>query len=99
FGSLAYFERLDAYLPDQATAEHPERQAEAEAVKKGGLEQLVAPQQPENRDRLLGLFGLEAAGPGVEFRPLEAITLLEKVGDDWQSVHPPALVPRPGAGA
>jgi phosphomannomutase len=94
FGSLAYFERLDAYVPDQATAEDPQRQAEAEATKQGVLDRLLALQQKESRDQLLGLFGLQAAGIGAEFRPQEEITLLEKVGETWQSVHPSAVVHR-----
>ena len=42
FGSLAYFERLDAYLPDKPSAEDPDRvwhsdKSVAENVKSGAV--------------------------------------------------------------
>jgi phosphomannomutase len=91
FGVLCYYERLDAYLPDQATAEHPARQAEANRAKEEVLGRLVALQQSERQEQLLRLFDVAAAGP-LTTRDLGEIALMEKVGDWWEVVHPTAAV-------
>lgn len=91
FGSLAYFERLDAYLPNKAVAEDPERGDEANQVKAEMLDRLVALNAPENHSELLRLFGY-----GVEdaerLDPIElpGISLLIKEGGEWKTIHPSA---------
>jgi phosphomannomutase len=91
FGSLAYFERLDAYLPNKAVAEDPERGDEANRVKAEMLDRLVALDAPENHSELLRLFGY-----GVEdaerLDPIElpGISLLIKEGGEWKTIHPSA---------
>ncbi len=91
FGSLAYFERLDAYLPDRETAEDPNRGEEANRVKAAILEKLVALSLPENAPQLLDLLGYV---PGMaeqeESGELEQISLLVKTGGDWRTIHPEA---------
>src|SRR5205823_1986630 len=80
FGSLAYYERIDAYVPSQGVAEDPHLQADAEAAKRAVLDRLVALQQPESAAELLRLFHAEAAHDRPEERELPEISLLEKVG-------------------
>lgn len=92
FGSLAYYERLDAYLPDQETAEDPDQQAVAEAAKKVVLDRLVALQQPDHQAKLLSLFGLQPSGAAAGEHELRAISLMEKVEGEWQMAHPVAKV-------
>jgi phosphomannomutase len=91
FGSLAYFERLDAYLPNRETAEDPEQGESANRVKAEVLDRLVALDQPENREQLLRLLGYDpartAAEPDVQ---LEEISLLVKTEGDWKTIHPTA---------
>lgn len=94
FGSLCYFERLDAYLPDQATAEDAARQEEATQAKEALIARLVALQRPENHAQLLELFGLRPAPEPAGTRVLSDIALMEKVGEEWQVVHPKATVLR-----
>lgn len=89
FGSLAYFERLDAYLPDRATAEDPQRGDEANAVKAAVLERLIALSEPANSGQLLELLGyhpsVAQSEPAVE---LEEISLLVKLEGEWKTIHP-----------
>jgi phosphomannomutase len=91
FGSLAYFERLDAYLPDRKTAEDPEKGEEANRVKAEMLERLVALTEGEGRRRLLELLGydpaLAEAEPDTE---LKEISLLVKLEGEWRTIHPRA---------
>lgn len=91
FGSLAYFERLDAYLPNRAAAEDPERAEEANQVKQAMLERLVGLDAPANRGTLLQLLGYEPAR--VEALPeeeIEEISLLVKTEGEWKTIHPTA---------
>ena len=89
FGSLAYFERLDAYLPNREAAEDPERAAEANQVKEQMLERLVALHEPANSGQLLQLLGYDpsqaTAQPEGE---LEEISLLVKTEGEWKTIHP-----------
>jgi phosphomannomutase/ActR/RegA family two-component response regulator len=91
FGSLAYFERLDAYLPNREVAEDPERADEANRVKEEILKRLVALSKPENGMKLLELLGYKRkkaqAEPPVE---VEEISLLVKEGGEWKTIHPEA---------
>lgn len=91
FGSLAYFERLDAYLPNQAATEDPNRAEESNRVKQEILERLVALADPAASDRLLELLGVApdtaAREPDQE---LEEISLLVKEGGEWKTIHPRA---------
>jgi len=91
FGSLAYFERLDAYLPDRATAEDPQRGDEANRVKAEMLERLVWLHDPANHGTLLSLLGYDPAGatrePDAE---LSEISLLVKTEGEWRTIHPTA---------
>ncbi len=89
FGSLAYFERLDAYLPDRETAEDPERAETANRVKEEVLERLVRLARPENHPLLLRLLGQDpgAAHPEPDAEIAE-ISLLVKEGGAWKTVHP-----------
>ncbi len=88
-GGLAYFERLDAYLPDRATAE------------KAALADLAEAAKSEVLDRLHTLLGdhdslIAAVAEGDEAavrlpdRPLEEIHLLVKRDGVWVTVHPTA---------
>lgn len=91
FGSLAYFERLDAYLPDRESAEDPERAAEANRVKAEVLERLIALSEPENAKTLLRLLGYELEGARAEpAEELEGISLLVKDAGEWKTIHPTA---------
>jgi phosphomannomutase len=91
FGSLAYFERLDAYLPNRAMAEDPQRAQEASEVKEAMLERLVALTEPANSGTLLGLLGYApdqaTAEPPEE---LTEISLLVKTEGEWKTIHPTA---------
>ncbi len=100
FGSLAYFERLDAYLPDKPTAEDPKRADQAGAVKAEVLDRLISLADPSNARTLLGLLGFDPA-TAVEEAPheLTEISLLVKDGGVWKTVHPLARRFRvPGGG-
>jgi phosphomannomutase len=89
FGSLAYFERLDAYLPNKEVAEDPERGEEANQVKAEMLDRLIALNAPKNHGQLLALFGYDPAtaerAPDAE---LPGISLLVKDAGEWQTIHP-----------
>jgi phosphomannomutase len=91
FGSLTYFERLDAYLPSRAAAEDPERAGEANRVKEAMLERLVALREPAGHARLLALLGEDpesaVAEPEAE---VAAINLLVKLEGEWRTIHPRA---------
>lgn len=91
FGSLAYFERLDAYLPNRKVAEDPQQADEANAVKAEMLERLVALDRPENHAQLLELLGNDPSQaerlPDVE---LSGITLLVKEAGEWKTLSPRA---------
>jgi phosphomannomutase len=91
FGSLAYFERLDAYLPDREAAEDPARAGEANRVKQEMLERLVALDRPENHGVLLRLLGYDpaAARPQPD-ADLTEISLLVKLDEEWKTIHPTA---------
>lgn len=89
FGSLAYFERLDAYLPSRAAAEDPERADEANRVKEEMLERLVALHSPENSSTLLRLLGYDPAHAAAQPEThLEEISLLVKTEGEWKTIHP-----------
>lgn len=91
FGSLAYFERLDAYLPDRAAAEDPHRAAEANAVKAAMLDRLVALDARPHPEKLLQLLGYEPAA--LECEPetdVTEISLLVKAEGEWKTIHPRA---------
>jgi phosphomannomutase len=91
FGSLAYFERLDAYLPDRAAAEDPARADEANAVKQAILEKLVALDARPHPETLLRLLGYEPAK--MECEPeadVAEISLLVKTEGEWKTIHPRA---------
>ncbi|MFN3649646.1 MAG: hypothetical protein ACK47B_08690 [Armatimonadota bacterium] len=95
FGSLAYFERLDAYLPSREVAEDPQRGEEANQVKAEMLERLVALAEPGNSIQLLRLLGYEPSDvAGTESRALDAISLLVKLGGEWMTIHPKATLHR-----
>lgn len=99
FGSLAYFERLDAYLPSRAAAEDPQRADEANQVKQAMLERLVALDQPANHGRLLELFGEDAAAcTALPAEEIGEISLLVKTGGEWKTIHPTAARYRTPAG-
>src|SRR6185295_16918554 len=66
FGSLAYFERLDAYLPDKETAEDPNRGEEANRVKQEMLDRLVRLADPGEASLLLRLLGCDPAAAQPE---------------------------------
>ena len=51
FGSLAYFERLDAYLPSREAAEDPQRAEEANQVKEADAGAAGRAERPENHGR------------------------------------------------
>jgi len=91
FGSLAYFERLDAYLPSRSVAEDPEKGDEANAVKAEMLVRLIALDHEENHGRLVELFGYDPSAtirePSVE---LPGISLLVKEAGEWKTIHPMA---------
>jgi phosphomannomutase len=89
FGSLAYFERLDAYLPNKAVAEDPERGEEANQVKAEMLDRLVALNAPEHHAEMLRLFGY-AASDAEALDPIElpGISLLIKEDGEWKTIHP-----------
>jgi phosphomannomutase len=88
-GGLAYFERLDAYLPDKAVAENPGRAEEANAVKTDVLTRLVG--LSSDHHALLSLLGyqpeLTNRLPDTE---LASISLLVKRDGVWQDLHPTA---------
>lgn len=92
FGSLAYFERLDAYLPSRSVAEDPEKGDEANAVKTKMLERLIALDHEEHHGRLLELFGYD---PSTAFQQPDAelpgISLLVKEAGEWKTIHPMAV--------
>jgi phosphomannomutase len=90
FGSLAYFERLDAYLPDKETAEDASRAQEANRVKEEMLERLVALSQPENTEMLLRLLGYTAPPGSTSEAALEEVSLLVKEQEEWKTIHPSA---------
>ncbi|MBI3912107.1 MAG: hypothetical protein HY320_14400, partial [Armatimonadetes bacterium] len=88
-GGLAYFERIDAYLPNQPVAEDPARVAEAEAAKQRVLARLSALREEENQGRLLELFGYSLGD--AERLPTtchEGVTLLARQADGWHPEHP-----------
>lgn len=89
FGSLAYFERLDAYLPNREMAEQPEHAEAANQVKAEILDRLVALEAPENHAQLLSLLGYDPAAATREpTTELNAISLLVKLEGTWQTIHP-----------
>jgi hypothetical protein len=91
FGSLAYFERLDAYLPSREVAEDPERAGVASRAKAAMLQRLVALERPANRLRLLRLLGFDAArAEALPDREVPEVSLLVKEGGAWTTVHPRA---------
>jgi phosphomannomutase len=90
-GSLAYYERLDAYLPSKEVAEDPRQAEEANRVKAGILERLVALSEPANASTLLELLGYDASRATAELSgELKEISLLVKQEGEWQSIHPTA---------
>lgn len=99
FGSLAYFERLDAYLPDRLTAETPATADRANAVKMKLLNRLVRLVEPAGHQRLLELFGWDAATSVREApRELSEVRLLVKSEGGWREIHPVAFSYRNPAG-
>lgn len=89
FGSLAYFERLDAYLPDKKVAEDPAQGERANRVKQQMLERLVALCEPRHHAVLLELLGGDAAAAVREpDEELGAISLLVKEQGEWRTIHP-----------
>jgi len=91
FGSLAYFERLDAYLPSREVAEDPQRGEEANQVKAEMLQRLVALTEPESSDTLLRLLGYDPSEAQAEpSGELEEISLLVKTEGEWRTIHPVA---------
>jgi phosphomannomutase len=91
FGSLAYFERLDAYLPNREVAEDPQRGEEANQVKAEMLGRLVALNEPANHPELLRLLGCDPAGAAAEpAAQIEEISLLVKERGEWKTIHPTA---------
>lgn len=91
FGSLAYFERLDAYLPSKEMAEKPEHAEAANQVKAEMLDRLVALNDAENHATLLSLIGEDPATAEREpVQELQAISLLVKLDGVWQTIHPQA---------
>ncbi len=89
FGSLAYYERLDSYLPNREVAEDPARMDEANRVKAEMLDRLVALTEPENSGTLIGLFGYEPAAVTAEpSAELDEISLLVKLEGEWKTIHP-----------
>ena len=90
-GGLAYFERIDAYLPSQPVAEDPERTAEADAAKQRVLQRLAALQEPANEGQLLALFGYDRrAVEPLPSREATHVTLLVAAGDrlEPEAIHP-----------
>ncbi len=91
FGCLVYFERLDCYLPDRATAESPARAAEANAVKAEVLGRLMSLSEPAGHPTLVHLFGLDpATARRLPDGELPEISLLVKEEGVWRTVHPVA---------
>jgi len=89
FGSLAYFERLDAYLPNKDVAEDPEQGEAANRVKAEMLDRLVALNEPASHRTLLTLLGEDAETAAPEpSQELEEISLLVKEHGEWKTIHP-----------
>lgn len=99
FGALAYFERLDAYLPDRAAVEDPARAEEASAAKEHVLARLMALSAPAGRDRLLAALGYDPRSVVAEEEATVAgVRLLVNQDGAWQTISPTARRYRLGDG-
>ena len=91
FGALAYFERLDAYLPDKVTAESTTRAAVANRVKEELLARLTALGKDESHVRLMCLLGENGEKAArLPDRELHEVSLLVCEDGEWRDVHPRA---------
>ena len=82
---IAYFERLDVFLPDQPTAEDPSQAAAAGQIKLRLLDRLMALAKPSGEPELCRLLGFEPSQPiGSAPEPLTHVSLLLPVDGGWQ---------------